>query len=174
MNRLTKGLMGLTLMAGAALAPMKEARADTNAVVNMTNNLELTWNWGTQHLYQASASAGGTVTGDTNNWYDAGTTVTSTAVPDTNRMFVCWTNVPGGTNGSNPLSFALNSAYTNVQALFDWTNRNLTVNSAYGTPTPGSGTWKHGTVVTQNIESVVNGPAGTRYRVKNYTLAPKP
>jgi len=166
--------MGLALMAGTALAPMKEARADTNAVVNMTNNLELTWNWGTQHLYQASASAGGTLTGDTNNWYDAGTTVNTLAVPDANRKFVCWTNVPGTTNGSNPLSFALNSAYTNVQALFDWTNRTLDVYSAYGTPNPGTTNAPHGTVVTQSIESVVGGAPGTRYRVKGYDLRTKP
>ena len=48
---------------------------------------------------------------------------------------------------------------------------NLKVTSAHGTPNPGTtNNVPHGTVVTQSIESVVNGGAGTRYINKGSSL----
>ena len=110
-GRVSKALSGLALLVGTALAPMKEARAETNAVVNMTNNLELTWNWATQHTFNASSAGNGSIVG-TNDWYDAGTPVSATAVPNQFYHFTGWS---GDTNSSqNPINVAIDKPYSIV------------------------------------------------------------
>jgi len=110
-GKVSKTLTGLALLVGTTFLPMKEARADTNAVVNMTNNLELTWNWATQYQFSASSAGNGSVN-STNDWYDSGTPVTATAIPNQFYHFIGWS---GETNSSqNPITLAINKPYSLV------------------------------------------------------------
>jgi hypothetical protein len=71
----------------------------TNVVMTQTNNAVLTWRWRTNYLLNASAGAGGTVTGSVNRFYAAGSRVAVTAVPLLGYRFTGWTgNVSGPTN----------------------------------------------------------------------------
>lgn len=62
----------------------------TNAVLTVTNNITLTWNWQAQHWFLATADIGGAV--DTSNgWLSAGSLITATAIANVGYHFLRWT-----------------------------------------------------------------------------------
>jgi len=79
---------------------------------------------------------------------------------------------------NNNLMISTNFSWNNVNrdsnafnVVFGPKKYNLSVLTAYGTPNPGTtNNVPHGTVVTQSIESVVNGTPGTRYINKGSSL----
>lgn len=171
-NGFRKGFLGAAAALGMALMPMQNAKAVeyTNAVVNnITNDMRLTWNWTNQYSFAAIPSAGGSVSGTTNGWYDEGTVVSQTASNDIDKVFKYWTGVPSGSESNNPVSFPLDGPYTNVQAVFDWKKVNLSVVSSNGTPT-GAGAYNYGSSATSTVERVIDVSPGVRRRVTGYSL----
>ena len=66
-------------------------------VMTLTNTAALTWVWGTNYAFTATAGANGSVSGSTNGWYALGGSVTVTATPNANYHFSGWTgDVQGG------------------------------------------------------------------------------
>ena len=62
----------------------------TNALVTITGDMKLVWNWEEQYLITAGAAAGGggSVTGG--GWGKTGVSFRLTAVPDEGYKFLCW------------------------------------------------------------------------------------
>ncbi len=165
-----RSLVALAATAALVLGIGYARAEETNVAVTVTNDMTLTWNWATQHMFKVESAIGGTTTGTADDWYDKGTMVNQQANENTHYSFVEWEGVPSGKENDNPVSFALEQAYTNVTPVFALDQHLLTVNSAHGVPNPGTTNVAYGTVVTQAIEKIVGGAAGTRYRVIDHTL----
>ena len=85
----------------------------------LSNSTTVAFAWTNQYLYGVFTNCqAGTVEGTASGWHDGGTVVSNLAVPYRRCGFVGWTNVPAGLEGTDPLMFALEDAYTNVTAMF--------------------------------------------------------
>ena len=86
----------------------------TNAILTVTNNITLTWNWQAQHWFSASADVGGSV--DTSNgWINADSLVTATAIANEGYHFLRWT---GDVTGETPVLQTLLDRPLSVVAVF--------------------------------------------------------
>ena len=100
--------------------------------------------------------------------YDVGSTVPITATPPTATagerfVFLGWTGTGVGsyTGTNNPANITMNG---NIAETANWkTQYQLTVSSAYGSPSPSSGWYDSGTSVTALVSSPVAGSAGVQY-----------
>jgi hypothetical protein len=92
--------------------------------MTVTNNATIEWSWGTQFVFAATCDADGTITGDTNGWYDQETALQVTAAPAVYYHFLTWTGTVN--SASNPLTLILTEPYL-VEAVFA---ENLTAHGA--------------------------------------------
>lgn len=169
--------MKQTLLIVVSILLLGTARAQeyTNVAVTVTNDTVLTWLWATQFEFAVLSPVGqGGVGGTSGGWYDQGSPVSLTASPAAHWHFVRWSGIPAGQETNQTAAFDLDAAYTNIQAFFALDRHALTVVSERGTPQPGSTNVDYGTVVTQQIERVIDGLPGTRYRVKGYRVEELP
>ena len=68
---------------GWAMAGNEPLSGSSNSfVMTLTNTAALTWVWGTNYAFTATAGANGSVSGSTNGWYALGGSVTVTATPN--------------------------------------------------------------------------------------------
>jgi hypothetical protein len=126
----------------SAAGPEISSGATTNAVVQLTNNLVLTWAW--TNLYQfnlvSSSVSNGSVNGSAlNGWYTNGTTVAGIeAVASNGYDFSLWTgDVPAGHETDNPLSVDMTQPRS-LAAVF--------ISASGGTKTwSGNGAWESNT-----------------------------
>lgn len=167
--------IGLAVLVAAALAATGVKAQTTNVDVTVTNNMTLTWQWGTQHLFYATQPAvGGSITAPACNYYDNGYSVDMTANPAAHKKFKQWTGIPAGLETNNPVNFPLNEARMGVSAEFDDILYKLTVVSEgnRGNPRPGTTNVIYNSVVNQIVDQIsTNGaPVGTRYKVKGNTI----
>jgi len=75
-----------------------------------TNDAVLTWLWETNYLLNATASPGGSVTGDSNGFYASGTAVTVTAVPNIGNAFIGWTGDFSGSSNAAVQNLTMDQA----------------------------------------------------------------
>ena len=150
-----------------------------------------TWNWHTEYSLTAKTmSQHGAYTGTegalnvavapSKTWWDAGSTAVVVATPATATpgawSFSSW---GGDTNDStavsNQISLNMNNANTNLIANFIYTsngsNWNLTVNSLYGNPVPGTGTvvTSDGDVTNCVVDQVEDLGGGSRQYCSGWT-----
>jgi len=164
------GRLAMFMLAACAVMSAGVADADvlTNKVV-MTNNATMDYSpyWTTQHLFNATASAGGTISGTSNGWYDAGMTVSNTATPASHKLFWYWTGVPNSETNKASAVWTLDQPYTNATAYFKDDSHTLTVISPYGSASPGTvSNMLHGSISTQTINSVHDLGNGSRMLLK--------
>lgn len=96
-----------------------------------------------------------------------GTVVQVTATPNTGYAFSNWTLDGSNAGSSNPYNITMNSNHT-VTANYQ-TQYYLTVTSPYDSPTPPSGWFNPGTIITESVTSPMPGPSGTRYVCTGWT-----
>jgi len=85
----------------------------------------------------------------------------------TRRVFTHWSGDASGTDYSTSDPIYMDK---NKTAVANWkTEYYLTVTSPYDAPTPTSGWFDAGTLITASVTSPVSGPAGTRYLCTGWT-----
>jgi len=160
----------LTVLGFATRSALAEDPVTNVYVGPVTNNATLNWLWTTQYSFIVESPIHGEVSGSTNGWHDIGTEINVEATADAHYLFSEWQHIPDGTDTNNPLIFSLAAPYTNVTAVFTAKLYRVTVNSAYGTPTPGStniSAFQH-SQQTISPEYVEIEP-GTRVRLSGYS-----
>jgi hypothetical protein len=105
----------------------------------------------------------------TSGWFDAGTSITASVSSPVSGgsgiQYVCtgWTgsgSVPSSGSGTST-TFTINAPSS---ITWNWkTQYYLTVSSAYDSPTPSSGWYDAGTVITSSVTSPVSGGTGIQY-----------
>lgn len=104
---LTNSITDVETIGGTQFVNTGWAMTGNEPLVGATNHMEmvhtndavLTWQWDTNYLLNATATAGGTVTGDTNGFYAADASVSVTAVANPGYVFLGWTgDADGGSN----------------------------------------------------------------------------
>lgn len=95
--------------ADLAVGGYVDSAATTQAVLQVTNNLTLTWYWTNEYLLAVGAGPGGSVNTASNGWLrEAATAGGLTATPDPNWAFLCWTgDVPTASRFDNPLTVVM-------------------------------------------------------------------
>jgi flagellar hook assembly protein FlgD len=92
------------------------ASSATSAVVRLTNNTSLTWQWLTEHWLAVGASFHGTV--DTGSgWQAEGSIITLTAQPSAYYDFDRWLGVAAAQRMDNPLQLEMDAPHS-IQAIF--------------------------------------------------------
>jgi hypothetical protein len=139
----------------------------------MTAPASITWNWKTQYyLTVSSAYDSPTPVG---GWFDSGTvinaSVTSTTDGSSGTQFVCtgWTGLGSVSASGNTTStsFTLNAPSS---ITWNWkTQYYLTVTSTYGVPSPVSGWFDSGTLISASVPSPVSGGLGVQYVCTGWT-----
>lgn len=163
------GLIALALGFGAA--DRAKAEPITDLDLTMTNDASLVWGWMDQYNMQSSASTGGSVSGDTNGYYDVNTSITLNASPDQNYKFVSWANVPSGLETNQVLNFDITNAWNDITASFGLVDRTCTVDDGgYGVATPGTTNVTHGATLRQSRPAYIDLGNGKRMRANGYTL----
>lgn len=91
----------------------------TQAVLTISHDTWLTWNWTNRYHLAATASVGGTLAVDPSGWYTSGLSVTVTAVADSGYRFLQWSGpgLPHEVFLSNPLTLSMDRT-REVQAVF--------------------------------------------------------
>jgi hypothetical protein len=81
----------------------------TQAVFQVTNNMNLTWFWTNEYRLAASAGPGGSVNTASNGWHRQGAEVGGlAATPDPDQAFLCWTgDLPIARRFDNPLTVVM-------------------------------------------------------------------
>jgi len=106
----------------------------TQAVVQITNDTTLVWNWTNELELSASAGPNGTVnTGTVNGWYTNGTVVSGIlASPDGGYGFHQWTGagVPSGQRLVNPLAVTMDQARPLVANFYSLAGQTRTWNGS--------------------------------------------
>jgi len=133
----------------------------TSVSFTITQNSTITWQWKVQYYLttQCDPEQGGTIT-PASNWYDTGSVVQVQATANPGYVFSHWSGDISGSN--NPTTVTMNGPRT-ATAVFAG-EVNLTVASAYGSPSPGVGTHSYAknTQVTVSVLSPVTAGT-TRY-----------
>ena len=162
----------LTVLSVVLVSGNAQAQGPTNVNMTVTNNATIDWIWATQYIAVASSAGNGTVSGNTNDWIDAGSNATVQAIANANYHFIYWTGVPAPVTNSNPANFVMDNFYTNMMAFFVPDMKTVTVTSAYGTPAPGTTNVPYGTVLDEAITPLVvtTTPGRVRVRVKSVTV----
>ena len=134
--------------------------------MTLTNNATLRWIWGTTNVELSAGTDGhGSLSGDTSGWYPQGTTIHITALPGDYEHFAGWSGtLPAALTNDNPLNLTLDQTRT-LRANFTVEDRELSISSAHGAPSPAIGTHTYPckTTINASTPNLVDGPPGTRY-----------
>lgn len=115
-NTVLVGLISLVIIT-AGLGARAQSSVSPGAS-GWTNNAGVVWNWITQHVVQATASsANGYVTGNTDDWMDAGSTAVITGVANQYYVLTGWS---GDTNGCIGEGSTLYAPMTQPRVLVAW------------------------------------------------------
>jgi hypothetical protein len=131
----------------------------TNTSFQMLGPTILDWNHGTQYFFNASSTEDGTISGNTNDWFDAGVTNQLIANPNVGRHFVAWKSGEDTLSTTATNDFIMTNGIDNILATFGTNQYTLSLNSDFGNPS-GAGTYNHGQAVTgayDSIEDIVLG-----------------
>ncbi|MHC5036848.1 MAG: InlB B-repeat-containing protein [Planctomycetota bacterium] len=139
--------------------------------ITLNQNSTITWNWELQYEVATVANppAGGTIIlNPGGNWYPTGTNVSVQALTNTSYNFTGWGGDLSGT--VNPESITVTGPVS-VIADFQAQGPSLTVNSAYGFPTPGVGVQSYlpGSQVDCSVPTPASGLPGVRYVCTGWT-----
>ncbi|MDQ8207422.1 SUMF1/EgtB/PvdO family nonheme iron enzyme [Coraliomargarita sp. SDUM461003] len=128
--------------------------------ITLTDDLDFTWNWETQHYLNVATSGPGSISLPT-PWIEEGASVSVSAMADTNAAFTAWTGDTSGLdiNGSQFSIASMSEPVGPVTANFALDQYTLTVVSAYGSPVPAVGEhlYSHGAEVEASVEAVSQG-----------------
>lgn len=80
----------------------------TSASFTIVQDSSITWQWGAEYLFSASAGNGGQVT-SADTWCRSGTSASATATPMSGFTFAGWSgDVPAGQEKDNPITVTMN------------------------------------------------------------------
>ena len=171
-----KKLLSELAIAGILAFGSLESKAQSSVTPTSsgwTNDANVAWNWATQYLVQASSSGNGSVTGNTNDWLDAGTTANLIAAPSAHYHFAGWTGLPLGANtnlATNAVTVSTNFAGI---ANFSIDQVALTQTTPYSSPTWSTTMVNYGDTNAVSIgtaTNIVNINSGMRMRRTSATL----
>lgn len=132
-----------------------------NAVsITLSADLDLTWNWETQHYLDVATSGPGSVN-LASPWIAEGESVSVSATADANASFSSWTGAISSVsiNGNQFSIASMSEPVGTLTANFALDQYTLTVISEYGEPVPAVGvhTYSYGAEIEASIESISEG-----------------
>jgi hypothetical protein len=143
---------------GTGNVPASGAGTNT-ALLTMTRDSSITWNWVTQYWLQTAAASNGTVN-VSSGWLDSGTSVTITATANGGYHFVNWSGDVTPVNMyDNPLVLTMDQP------------RTITANFAFGTAvyfTITATAGANGSIAPTGVVSVLQGTS------RNFVITPAP
>jgi hypothetical protein len=154
--------------------------AGTQAIVQVTNHLALTWNWTNEWYLTVTNTAGGT-NGVGQGWYTNATPVSVTAFATGAYHFIGWSgDVPAGSATNNPIAMTMDQARA-ICSQFSTSSSNFTLVIAgspgnYGLPQPlnyGAYTTNilDGSWITNSVSTPTNATSTLRRTCVGWTLA---
>ena len=152
----------------------------TTVVFIINEPSTITWDWKIEY-YLTVVSAYDTPGGM--GWYDDGATAYATLTSGTvdivpgslQAVFTSWSGDASGTNYAESDPIVMDGPKTAVagwviRVIGNYTTQYyVSVTSSYGSPSPGSGWFNAGSIVTESVSSPLAGPPGTQYVCTGWT-----